>query len=485
MIDYVGSVENAARVVASLHHGEKRLVFCESRKTAEALTYALRERGVETFVSHSSLSKDERLKSEQAFAESSNTVIVATSTLELGVDIGDLDRVIQLDAPRTVSSFLQRLGRTGRRSGTRRNTLFLATNLASLVQTVALVRLWKSGFVEDVVPPPHPRHLAAQQLLALALQEGWFDGDRWRSWWGDLPVMDDAAEVLEHLRAEGFLVEDSGRLMLGPAAEEAFGRRHFMDLLSSFIAAPELRVLNGDTEVGFISPLALPRNTDDGSKSEREPVLVLAGRGWTIDHVDWDRFRVRVTEVPLRGKVRWPSGQIALSYEMCQARRDVFLGADPDVPCSRRVASALERARDENEHAVSPRGMVLERGSDSEEEDATKPQRLWTWAGLNANATLAAVLGIPQSRPSNDSIVVPPDFTAAVLKTVTVPDDAAPDVPPEAVRALKFSEALPIDLATLTLAQRMADPGHAEVTRVKPVVSRSRHARLPETGITP
>ncbi len=123
-LDYVGTIENAAKVVAALRRGEKRLVFCESRRKTEQLAFLLRELGVETFVSHSSLSAEERRRSEQAFAEGRNTVIVATSTLELGIDIGDLDRVIQIDAPRTVASFLQRLGRTGRRPGTFRNMLF-------------------------------------------------------------------------------------------------------------------------------------------------------------------------------------------------------------------------------------------------------------------------------------------------------------------------------------------------------------------------
>jgi ATP-dependent Lhr-like helicase len=69
-----------------------------------------------TFVSHSSLSASERKLAETAFAEEQDCVIVATSTLELGIDVGDLDYVIQIDSPSTVSSFLQRMGRTGRRS---------------------------------------------------------------------------------------------------------------------------------------------------------------------------------------------------------------------------------------------------------------------------------------------------------------------------------------------------------------------------------
>ena len=118
-LDYVGSLANAARVIGRLHRGEKRLVFCDSRSRVEQLALLLREREVETFVSHSSLGADERRLAEQAFANRQNCVIVATSSLELGIDVGDLDRVIQIDAPATVSSFLQRMGRTGRRAGQR------------------------------------------------------------------------------------------------------------------------------------------------------------------------------------------------------------------------------------------------------------------------------------------------------------------------------------------------------------------------------
>jgi ATP-dependent Lhr-like helicase len=116
-LDHVGGLENAVRVIASLHRGENRLVFCDSRSRVERVATGLREGRVRTFVTHSSLSADERRRAEAAFASDRDCVIVATSTLELGIDVGDLDRVVQIDAPRTVSSFLQRMGRTGRRPG--------------------------------------------------------------------------------------------------------------------------------------------------------------------------------------------------------------------------------------------------------------------------------------------------------------------------------------------------------------------------------
>ena len=102
--------------------------------------------------------------------------------LELGIDVGDLDRVIQVDAPPTVAGFLQRMGRTGRRAGTTRNCLFLATRDETLVQAAGLLDLWTSGYVEPLTPPPDPYHILAQQLMALALQENGVGQREWFDW---------------------------------------------------------------------------------------------------------------------------------------------------------------------------------------------------------------------------------------------------------------------------------------------------------------
>jgi ATP-dependent Lhr-like helicase len=451
-VDYVGSMDNAATVISRLHRGDKRLVFAESRRSAEELAFLLRERGVQTFVSHSSLSADERRQSERAFAEARDTVIVATSTLELGIDIGDLDWVIQIDAPRTVSSFLQRLGRTGRRPGTSRNTLFLATSLDGLLDAAAVLLLWRRGFVEDVVAPPHPRHLAAQQLLALALQEGSFGASDWSRWWGDLPLMADGAEVLDYLREQEFLVEDSGLLMIGPRAEEEFGKRNFMDLLSTFVADLELRVMAGIKEIGFVSPLAIPAP----QHREQKP-LVLAGRGWLVQYVDWERFTVWVEEIPIKGDVKWPSGAVTQSFEVCQAKREVLLGAVPDLELSKRVPDALQRLLDERSAEVSDDGLMLHpRGAGG--------GRLWTWAGLKANATLLAGLGLGTDGAENESVLLPEGITGDAIKAADT--NAVPRVDEEAISGLKFSVALPLDLAVRTIGERLADPhGAREVAR--------------------
>ncbi len=457
VLDYVGSMENAATVISRMHRGEKRLLFAESRRSAEELAFLLRERGVQTYVSHSSLSADERRQSERAFAEAKDTVIVATSTLELGIDIGDLDRVIQIDAPRTVSAFLQRLGRTGRRPGTSRNALFLSTSREGLLDAAAVMLLWKRGFVEDVVAPPHPRHLAAQQFLALALQEGAFGASDWHQWWGDLPLMEDGAEVLDFLRAEEFLVEDSGLLMIGPRAEKEFGQRHFMDLPSTFIADLELRVVAGTREIGFVSPLALPAPQDRGAKP-----LVLAGRGWSVQHVDWERFTVWVEEIGVKGDVKWPSSAVAQSFELCQAKRKVLLGTDPDVEFSKRIPAALEKLRSEREADVSEDGLVLRRRK-------VGGTRFWTWAGLKANATLLAGLGLQASGVENESVLLPEWVTIKDIRSCNA--DAVPRIDPDAVAGLKFSAALPVDLAARTVGERLADSAGVRVVKQSVVAS--------------
>lgn len=458
-LDYVGSTENAAILLSRLYRGEKRLVFCEARAAAEDLAFELRRLGVTTFVSHSSLSADERRQSERAFAEAQDCVIVATSTLELGIDIGELDRVVQLDAPRSVASMLQRLGRTGRRAGTVRNMLVLATTSETFLRAAGVLLLWGRGFVEPVVPPPAPRHIAAQQLLALALQEGSFGPSTWREWWRNSAVMTDGEAVLAYLREEEFLVDDGGLCFIGPRAEKEFGRRHFLDLLASFTADLELRVVAGRREIGRVSPLAV-----SGYRPGADKKVLLAGRSWQVEAVDWERFEVLVDERPEKGTVRWSSSAVADSFQICRAQREVLLGTDPDVELSQRAEARLVRVREELAHTVDAGGLVLE-------ERAGKV-RLWSWAGARANETLAAALGVAADSTSrNEYVDLPLSVGVTQIRGADV-EHALPMVDPAAVDGLKFSVALPTAMATATLAERFVDRAGAQAVRDAAVLVR-------------
>lgn len=336
-LDYVGTLPNAAAVIAALHAGEKRLVFCEARQTVEELGQELRQRGVTTFLSHASLSADERRHAEQAFAEARDCVIVSTSTLELGIDVGDLDRVIQIDAPATVASFLQRIGRTGRRAHSLRNCLFLAVIGEALIEAAALLTVWGKGWVESITAPPEPRHIVAQQILALCLQEHRVGDRSWTQWWNGLaPFGQDAQPIVRHLVDHGFLNDDSGMLFIGPEAEKRFGRRHFMDMTAVFTGPPEFTVFLGRAELGRIDPSLLTEEV----RGDRR--LLLGGRSWRVTYIDWRRRRCFVESADGGGKARWNTGGwTGTSFALSSAVRDVLLGSDPPVRLTRRAAERL------------------------------------------------------------------------------------------------------------------------------------------------
>ena len=464
-LDYVGSVANAAIVISALHRGEKRLVFCESRRTVEELGEKLRLRGVTTFLSHASLSVDERRRAETAFAEARDCVIVSTSTLELGIDVGDLDRVIQLDAPRTVASFLQRLGRTGRRPGSTRNCLFLALDDDGLLAAAALLLQWSRGWVEPVTAPPEPRHLVAQQLLALCLQEHQVGENLWQEWWGGVgPFGRGAAPVVRHLIEQGYLDQDGGLLFIGPEAEHRYGHRHFMNLTAVFTAPPEFTVMNGRIEIGRIDPDLL---TEEVQGPRR---LLLAGRSWLVTHIDWSRRRCFVTPTDEGGRARWSGfgAERVLSFDLTRAARDVLLGEDPPVRLTQRAQTRLAEARDAHLDTVHPGGTVITRrpGGDV---------RWWTWAGHRANATLTATLPSavsPHLRANAHWIRLRDDLTAedwASAVTDAKGGLSLPEVDGHALRGLKFSEALPPRLAEATLAARTVDEEGARLTLAEPV----------------
>lgn len=460
-LDWVGTLDNAAEVISRLHRGEKRLVFADSRRTVESLTLSLRDRKVETFASHSSLSVDERRRSEQAFAEAQDTVIVATSTLELGIDVGDLDRCLQIGAPRTVASMLQRLGRTGRRADTARNMLFLGTNDEEFLRAVGLLLLWSEGYVEPIQPPRMPYHVIAQQILGLTLQRRALTrGDIHHDLAAFAPLTGTEGEaIIDHMLEQQFLVSDGELLFAGPAAERRYGGMHFRDVMAVFTAAPQFTVLHGRTEIGQIDPMVL-RGPHDGSLT-----ITLAGKGWRITSIDWSRQRAQVEPSTVGGKVRWSGVPQPISAELTSAIRRALQGVDPEgVELTRRAQEKLTELRAEFTPFVGVR-----------ESDVLVPHdrgrsRWWTWAGGRENArTLAALTRVAPEllgeAPTwdNYAITLSEEATmpalrvalAEALERVTEGDDVfAPLIDEKVLREVKFGDMVPERMLRAEVAGR-------------------------------
>lgn len=462
LADYVGSVENAVSILSRVHRGERRLIFSDSRARVEELASGLRRSGVRTFVSHGSLSADARRQAETAFASEPDCAIVATSTMELGIDVGDLDRVIQVGAPPSVSSFLQRMGRSGRRTGTVRNFLFLATNDSELLLSLGIARLWREGFVEYVSPPALPAHLYAQQVMALTLQErGIAIGDLndWLETTFETVPAGDQAEIIKHMIATEMLHSDGGVLGLGARAEREFGRRHFGDLVVSFSSPMLLSVMFGRTELGSVHPLALapPR---DGEPN----VILLAGRSWRVTDVDWPRRRVSVVAAPGEGRARWLGGGRPASYALCRSVEAVVVGADPGCALSRRASSKLEQIREQLSFVEGTEVPVVENGQDN--------FRIWTFGGGLANAYLAEAL--PGSARSDDfCISVKERSGAEVIDAFSKLDPLciSPSISSAVVSALKFTSCLPKEVSASTIGARLVDRDGIKATLARKTVA--------------
>ena len=452
-LDFVGSLANAAKVISLLHAGEKRLVFCDSRSRVEQLAVSLRQYGVDTYVSHSSLGLDERRQAEEAFAQRQNCVIVATSSLELGLDVGDLDRVIQIDAPGTVSSFLQRMGRTGRRAGTSRNCLFLATSDEGLLRAAALIHLWRSGYVEPVQAPPCPYHILAQQLMALILQEHGIGRSQWFSWvenvagFSCMPA-EQVAALVDSMVEQGILWNDEGILAFAPDGEKTFGRRNFMDLLSVFTSPPLFTVMFGQKELGNVHESTFFAKNEDGPA-----ILVLAGQAWKTKFLDWKRRIAYVEATEQKGRSRWLGEGQMLSHALCQSLRRILASGDDDPAWSRRAVERLAELRDDHPWVTVDATSLVQLPNGQ--------VRWWTFAGGVANRLLADSLKVHcDVKSDNLSLSFPAASSLeAVIEYIDgIQQETIRPIPnTDAMENLKFSECLSPEIAAEVFVSRFDD----------------------------
>ncbi len=441
-IDQVDSLENAATVIARLHRGEKRLVFCDSRSSAEQLSSMLRTHAIRTFVSHASLSLSERQQAEAAFSEERDCVIVATSTLELGIDVGDLDRVIQIDSPSSVSSFLQRMGRTGRRAGGGRNCLFLTTNDNAFLLALGVTQKWTEAWVEAAEPPAEPWHIVAQQVMVLILERGELITRELiqllQQSFPELQIAD--IEVLvEHMVEQQFLDRAEGVVRVGPQTEHKYARGHYRELLASFSGSQLLTGRHGAAEVGYIDPTALT-----GERDER--LILLAGRSWRVTDIDWSKRIVWLEPTADGGKARWMGGARSVGRDVCQGIRSVLAnGASPTITLSRRAQAALQMLTNEismssGTHFVTSRPEAM-------------PIQTWTFAGTRANRTLARLASVGGAKVRFDALSVqaPVSIMPAALPESLV----LTDIELAAFRdSIKFADCVPQELLSRTILAR-------------------------------
>lgn len=384
-----GSTVAIAKAAAEKAAGKKSLFFCQTRALTEAIADRMRGEGNDVFVHHSSVSLDERKLAEDRFHHGQQACIVCTSTLELGIDVGDLDAVLQADAPSTVSSFLQRIGRTGRRAGQTSNMAFFCEETESMLLAVALIELARSQWVEDVAVQTRCWPVMVQQLMAMSLQFGAISPE---DAWTQLARVPDFKGIsreefdalLTHLVRHDFLYEAGGKYSLGDKAEKLFGRKNFQELYAVFTAPQMYRVLAGAQEIGSIEPTFVERLVEGMSS------FLLGGRAWVVDHVVHADREVHVRSAPAGKKPTWGGFMPRfLGREVCERIRALLEGDQKPGYLDDQAKKALEELR-------ADLGPLLRGAGPSVQVDAEGYAVWWTYAGGRINHTLKYALEVSQ-----------------------------------------------------------------------------------------
>lgn len=264
----------------------KSLIFPNTRGRVEEIAVKLKrvaklKRGHENyFAHHSSIERDLREYIEH-FAKSSdvsNFSICCTSTLELGIDIGTIDEVIQVDSTHSVSSLVQRLGRSGRKND-QSHLILYATNDWSLLQAVACCELYRDGYIEPIVPILYPFDLLFHQVLSVVKQTSGVSKEALTQFIINNPAFKDMKEkdisqLVDYMLDKGYLQKVEESLIVGLEAERLVSTKEFY---SVFRTTPDLKVRHNMNVIGYLPDS--PQITVDEN-------VFLAARIWKITGVD-------------------------------------------------------------------------------------------------------------------------------------------------------------------------------------------------------
>lgn len=380
-------------------HGHKNLIFANAKsiveECADGMNELCRTRGTrpEFLVHHGSLSREIREDVEAQMQGEVPFTTVCSSTLELGIDIGNVTAVGQIGAPHSVNALAQRLGRSGRQDGEAHRMRVLIREVRpdpkgklvdrlhpELVQAVALTELLLQRWFEPPAGHDGDFSTLVQQILSVLAETGGirthliFERLVTTGAFRDVDQPTFAA-VLRSIAAHDLIEQmPEGDLILGIAGQRIVS--HY-DFYSAFNSGLEYRIVDGPRLIGTLPPVNIPAPTEH---------LILAGRRWSVAAIDHQRREATV--VPARGRKSpfFPPSEQQIHPRVRAVMREVLRGAEQYAYLT---DSALQLLSDARETAKS-RG-ILDRKLVTAGDNTT----IWfPWTGSRAMRTLEALCEI-------------------------------------------------------------------------------------------
>jgi ATP-dependent Lhr-like helicase len=188
-----------SRIIELVIQHRSTLVFVNTRKQAENVANILGQRLGKDLVAahHGRLSRKIRLDAEQALKNGEIKVLVATSSLELGIDVGNIALVCQISSPRAISTAIQRIGRAVHWRGAIPKGRLFPTTVEDLFECAALIKAIKEGELDRLAAPYEPLDILAQQIVAMCVSGQWYEEDLFLTIKNAYPYKDLSREKFE------------------------------------------------------------------------------------------------------------------------------------------------------------------------------------------------------------------------------------------------------------------------------------------------
>jgi ATP-dependent helicase Lhr and Lhr-like helicase len=385
--DDPNAIEALTTAVVHASLGKKSIIFEPSRKAAEERSKDFPGQFALCHVHHGSVDKFWRERAEMDLAEASKAAtVIATCTLELGLDVGDLDLIQQEGDFPSVSSFVQRIGRTGRRRPPQ-CCFAHVTDEFEFLKNLAVITLAETGFVESNSLPTNSYHLLLQQLLMEVLGSHGFPVAEARSKIRQCAALHGILDADFDILMNFWLANDVLRLsndllLVGMKVERAYSQTHYRDLYVLFDSPQIFEVWHGRMPIGTLDLFFVHAKRD-------QFVFILAGKWWQVEEVRYKESVVMVkpfSSAPPAATWIAPRGH-EVSYPLAQQIKRLLL-ENKQYPSlkqssSRELLARLrQRAHDQGLENISLQIHSLPK----------RRYEIVTYAGDRVNLLLASLL---------------------------------------------------------------------------------------------
>ena len=368
----------------------KVLIFPNSRGRAEEVAVKLKKisdrvKGHGNYFSHhSSVDKEVREYVEHFVKNNkrNNFCISCTSTLELGIDIGTVDEVVQIDSAHSIASLIQRVGRSGRRDGETSNLFLYATNPWSLLQAIACWALYNEGFIEPPLVNDKPYDILLHQALSITKGHSGIDinilVDHLKNN-SAFSCIDqhEIQEIVNHLIKIDFLEKIQNEVIIGIEGEKVVNSRDFYTV---FKTEENFKVIHKSHVVGEV-PFS-PQIIEDEN-------ILLAAKIWKIKFIDEKTKKIEVIPALDGKKPMFFGSRVSVHPKVRQKMLDILYSQEKFEFLDQSSSEALDELR-YFFSAFKISNTQNERPVDSHEEKAI----FYTFSGTRINRTISFLLTI-------------------------------------------------------------------------------------------